>query len=700
MAQNYDHTAARPDILFPVLVTGSAGFIGTNLMLELRRLAPVDGVDGAQLIGVDRRPHGLGVQLSRGEAVPGDRAPVATVAQAALYTGDMLQDDGAWFSDIVRRHKPRTVLHLAALAGVRASLRNSELFHKVNVRGTEIVLQAAGEHGACHAVVASSSSVYGHGAVAPDGSGGDNAESQRLQPLSPYAVTKTKTEDMCSAAAAKWAGLTVAAVRPHNVYGPWGRPDTLIPRLLRAVSCKDGKMSLFGDGELTRDFTYVLDLVRGIIAAASPSRTSVLDSTVAHVFNLGTGVNTSLNSLVCKLAAALGRGRATLPIDTIPKFDIEHEPLHTRADTRKSAEVLGWKAAMDIDSGVRSTVDWFLSSTTRAVVVVTDTTPEQLRTTLGSLQAQTRKCDAVVVVCDTTAASALAARTEVVRQAAATKGAPHIVQLLNQGPAGSVSARNTALAWLLHKVCGQDAPTHASGGSVSSGAGGAGGAGAGATTPRGATLAEGVTGPPLGDASPNSPVGTVPEARLYVSVLAAGATCPPEYVQRCLATALSARADVVTDSAITTKTTAGVAGAPKALFTRLATLRRAGLYDEQLVEPEASQDMLGRCVALSPAWCKVAVLPGAAVVATTATPTSTAAPTFAAAAMAAAKVADAAGAPVGALGHMHDVSPASDRDLLVAGGTRRAGSPTSTGSSVASTASLQPGPLEEPLPVA
>lgn len=309
-----------------VLVTGSAGFIGSTLAEAL-----LDR--GYRVVGLDNFD------------------PYYPQRVKEQNLADLLKDD--WFSfvegdiryepllaELMHEYRPRAVVHLAALAGVRPSLAEPDRYMDVNVVGTTRVLEACRAGGVQRMVFASSSSVYGGGNVTPF------AESQQTSsPLSPYAASKVAGEAVCYTHHHLY-DLSTVCLRFFTVYGPRQRQDLAISKFTRNIM--EGKpIQLYGDGSTSRDYTYVDDIVTGVIAA--------LETDLEwEVINLGGANPVTLRELVHKLEYALDREAI---IDYLPLQP--GDMLRTCADVSRAHEVLGWEARVDLDRGLAHYAAWY-----------------------------------------------------------------------------------------------------------------------------------------------------------------------------------------------------------------------------------------------------------------------------------------------------------------------------------------------------
>lgn len=303
-----------------VLVTGGAGFIGSHLVKAL-----LDRGDEVSI--VDNFDPFYPERLKRRGVDP----------RARLFEADIR--DGEAMPRAFSAAKPEVVVHLAALAGVRPSLERPAAYMDVNVRGTACLLEAARAAGTRRFVLGSSSSVYGAHAEAPF------RETARIDsPESPYAASKVASEVLARTFHNLY-GIEVAALRFFTVYGPRQRPDLAIHKFSRRMLA--GKpLPFFGDGSTRRDYTWVDDIVAGVLAACEvPMKFDIL--------NLGGARTTSLAELVTLLEGALGV-KAILDRQPAQPGDV---PL-TSADVTHSGQVLGYAPRTPIQAGIRKFAEW------------------------------------------------------------------------------------------------------------------------------------------------------------------------------------------------------------------------------------------------------------------------------------------------------------------------------------------------------
>ncbi len=310
----------------PILLTGGAGFIGSHL--------------AARLIGAGARVTVLD-DLNDAYSTHRKRENLRQVSEQGSF--DFLQVDIANTDELQSALSGKSyeiLIHLAARTGVRSSLDCPLLYERVNLQGTLGLLELA-RRGMCRKFIfGSSSSVYGRTSQVPF-----SEEENRLQPLSPYGVTKLAGEKLCCCFAHLY-GLEVTCLRFFSVYGPRQRPDLVIHKFARAIE-ESRPLALFGDGSSRRDYTYVDDIVDGI-AAALPLNFRF------EVFNLGSGNPTPLKRMVQLLESVLGKP-ALLRMQEPQPADMPF----THADLGKASRVLGYAPKVPLEEGLVRFADWF-----------------------------------------------------------------------------------------------------------------------------------------------------------------------------------------------------------------------------------------------------------------------------------------------------------------------------------------------------
>jgi UDP-glucuronate 4-epimerase len=327
-----------------VLVTGCAGFIGMHTALRLLER-------GDEVFGLDNLNDYYDVSLKQArleqlKAFAGFRFEKLDIADRG-----MLQ---SWWA----REKPQRVVHLAAQAGVRHSITHPEAYIDANLVGFGNMLEVCRRHGVQHLVYASSSSVYGGNARLPfsEHDGVDH-------PISLYAATKKANELMAHAYSHLYR-LPVTGLRFFTVYGPWGRPDMALFLFTRAMLAGEA-IDIFNNGQMVRDFTYVDDIVQGVVGvldkpaqpdpAFDPARPDPATSSAPYrVFNIGNHQPTPLMDYVSALEKALGR-EARKNFLPIQPGDVPA----TFADVDALQQWVGFRPDTPVAEGVRRFVDWY-----------------------------------------------------------------------------------------------------------------------------------------------------------------------------------------------------------------------------------------------------------------------------------------------------------------------------------------------------
>jgi UDP-glucuronate 4-epimerase len=312
-----------------ILVTGAAGFIGSHA-------ASAFLARGDRVVGLDNFDPYYDPERKRANV-----AEVAAEAPAGAFTiieGDLR--DRELVLRLFREHAPRTVVHLGALAGVRASCDEPQVYFDVNVSGTLNLLDAAREHGAPNVVFASTSSVYGATPRVPFVED-DTAD----RPLAPYPASKRSAELLAHAYHHLY-GLDFTALRFFTVYGPRGRPDMLTYKLVDAI--RTGKaLTLFDGGRMLRDWTYVGDTVAGVVAAA--------DRRLGYeIINLGRGEPVLVSDFIATFEGLTGR---KVPFVEAPRPGADVERTH--ADIDKARKLLGYDPRISVAEGAERFLAWY-----------------------------------------------------------------------------------------------------------------------------------------------------------------------------------------------------------------------------------------------------------------------------------------------------------------------------------------------------
>lgn len=313
-----------------VLVTGAAGFIGSHLVDRLVR-------DGHDVVGFDNFSNGFRANVDRIQG-----------------TFEFIEGDLRNMDDL--HHAVRgveVVFHEGALGSVPRSIADPQTSYDVNVMGTLNLLIAARDAGVRRVVYASSSSVYGDTIVSP------KHEALTPNPLSPYAITKLSAEQTCGVFTRVY-GLETVALRYFNVFGPYQNPlsqyAAVVPKFLTALAAGDRPI-VFGDGEQSRGFTYVENVVNGNLLAASAPAAS------GQVINLASDQTVRVNEMLRQMGELLGV--EPNPIHEPPRLGDIRDSL---ADISRARDLLGFELTVSFEQGLARTVDAFVNEFQPAAV--------------------------------------------------------------------------------------------------------------------------------------------------------------------------------------------------------------------------------------------------------------------------------------------------------------------------------------------
>lgn len=308
-----------------ILVTGAAGFIGSHLVERLL-------ARGDRVVGLDNfDPFYPRETKERNLSGP------ASQRDFQLIEGDLRDDEAL---EAALSGGVDSIVHLAARAGVRPSIKDPAGYSDVNVRGTALLLQAAERAGVKRVIYASSSSVYGGNVKVPF-SEDDPVDS----PVSPYAATKKATELLASTFHHLYSMDTIG-LRFFTVYGPRQRPEMAIHSFTRAIDAEE-PVNMYGDGSSRRDYTYVDDCIDGVVSAID-------NASGSRIFNLGVSDTTRLDELVSMIGRELGKEPRVRRLPTQPG-DV---PV-TYADISRAKRELGYDPQTRVAAGIARFVRWY-----------------------------------------------------------------------------------------------------------------------------------------------------------------------------------------------------------------------------------------------------------------------------------------------------------------------------------------------------
>jgi UDP-glucuronate 4-epimerase len=344
-----------------VLVTGAAGFIGFHLCRALA--ARGDEVTGIDAINDYYDPDLKRARLAElgigGRAADSGR-PVQSATLPCLSFCRLSLENTEGMANLFAEKRFDRICHLAAQAGVRYSLENPRAYIEANVVGFLNVLEGCRSTNVGHLVFASSSSVYGLSQRTPfsEHAGADH-------PVSMYAASK-KADEMMAHSYSHLYGIPCTGLRFFTVYGPWGRPDMAYFKFARAI-VEGTLIDLFNSGEMTRDFTYVDDVVKGVVRVLDrpaapdpqwdPARPDPASSSAPYrIYNIGNSRAEPLVSLVTALERALGR-KAERRLVPMQPGDVRV----TEADVSDLERDFGWKPSTTLVDGIERFVEWFKS---------------------------------------------------------------------------------------------------------------------------------------------------------------------------------------------------------------------------------------------------------------------------------------------------------------------------------------------------
>lgn len=309
-----------------ILITGVAGFIGSSLADRLLGYKE-------EVVGIDDFSPTYDPAIKKRYIENALRSEFFR-----FYEEDICNRDGIY--SIFDRERPEVVVHLAARAGVRPSLENPEEYYRVNIIGSQVILDACRDFQPSHLVFASSSSVYGGSKAIPY-----SEEDPVMFPISPYAVTK-RANELQAHVYSKVYGLNVTLLRFFTVYGPRQRPDMGIHKFTKQILLGE-PVTLYGDGSSARDYTFIEDIVDGVVKSIQrPFR--------YEIFNLGESRPVTLLELIDIISKCAGRPAKMEWLPPQPG-DVEI----TYADITHARTLLDYKPSTPIEDGIKRYIEWF-----------------------------------------------------------------------------------------------------------------------------------------------------------------------------------------------------------------------------------------------------------------------------------------------------------------------------------------------------
>ncbi len=313
------------------LVTGGAGFIGSHLVDRLL------AADPARVVVIDDFNYFYNPEIKQANIAAHLKHPAYRLVRADICDYEKL-------SQVFREEVFDAIIHLAARAGVRPSLAAARLYEQTNIAGTLNLLDLAQRNGIKRFIFGSSSSVYGPAATPPF------CEDAPLAPISPYAATKAAGELLAHTYSHLY-GMQIVCLRFFTVYGARQRPDLAIHKFARQIAGHK-PIPVYGDGSSERDYTYIDDIISGIVGALN------YNATPFEIINLGESQTVTLARLIELLEEALGE-----------QAIIDHQPPQpgdlprTHADISKAKRLLGYNPTTPVEVGIRKFVEWFRAST-------------------------------------------------------------------------------------------------------------------------------------------------------------------------------------------------------------------------------------------------------------------------------------------------------------------------------------------------
>jgi UDP-glucuronate 4-epimerase len=311
-----------------ILVTGGAGFIGSHLCERLLG-------EGVRVLCLDNFDNFYDPNIKIKNV---ERISKKFPDLFELVTGDIRNPEH--LKGVFQKNQVDLVVHLAARAGVRPSIADPLLYQDVNIRGTTVLLETCKGRGIKNFIFASSSSVYGENQRVPF-----TEKDLDIQPISPYGATKRAGELLCYSYHHLY-GMNIACLRIFTAYGPRQRPEMAIHKFTRLMD-QGEKIPIYGDGSSRRDYTYIDDLIEGILSVIHHHKGF-------EVYNLGESQTTSLKELIKLIEGALG-GKAMIEMLESQPGDVSV----TYADVSKAKRMLKYQPKVKMEEGIRRFVEWY-----------------------------------------------------------------------------------------------------------------------------------------------------------------------------------------------------------------------------------------------------------------------------------------------------------------------------------------------------
>ena len=312
-----------------ILVTGAAGFIGSHLCEYL--------VNSHYVYGLDNFCDFYDPEIKRNNI-----GKLKNHKNFQLFEVDIRDKAGLNF--IFSENSFDIVIHLAAMAGVRPSIEDPDTYTEVNINGTVNLLEECKKNNVKKFIFASSSSVYGNNPKVPF------SEKDSVDfPISPYAATKKAGELICYTYHHLYQ-ISMAALRFFTVYGPRQRPDLAIHKFAKKI-INNEPIQIFGDGTTERDYTYIDDIINGIIKAID----FIIQNNDYQIFNLGESKTISLERMIKTIETSLGKKaqKEWLPMQP-------GDVIRTYADISKSKKMLGYNPKVDFELGIQKFIEWLI----------------------------------------------------------------------------------------------------------------------------------------------------------------------------------------------------------------------------------------------------------------------------------------------------------------------------------------------------